>query len=115
MITIYHNPNCSKSRRALEILQQNGVDYKIVEYLDHPFSREELVELLQKLHLHAWDILREKESVWQENFAGREIENSELLDILVEHQILIQRPILVKKEIAVLGRDEEKVLEIIKA
>lgn len=112
--TIYHNPKCSKSRQTLELLRQNGIEPSIVEYLQTPPTAEELKEILAQLGMTPRELMRKKEAV----YAGNELDNSSLSDddliqFMVEHPILIERPIVLANGKAALGRPPEQVLEII--
>ena len=110
---IYHNPRCSKSRETLGILKENGIDAEIVEYLKNTPSEKELKTILTQLNLKAVDILRKGESVFKENYKGKDLSNDEWVQAMVEHPKLIERPIVVKGNKAVLGRPPQKVLELI--
>ena len=112
-VTIYHNPRCSKSRGALQLLQDNGVAAEVVEYLKTPPTKAELRELLGKLRMKPQDIVRTGEAVFKEKYQGRDLSDDEWLDALIADPILIERPIVVRGEHAVLGRPPEKVLELI--
>jgi len=110
---IYHNPRCSKSRETLQILKENGIEAEIVEYLKDMPTEAELKKILAQLNLNAVDILRKGESVFKENFKGKELSNDEWIKAMVEHPKLMERPIVVKGNKAVLGRPPQKVLELI--
>ncbi|MDP4795317.1 MAG: arsenate reductase (glutaredoxin) [Rhodospirillales bacterium] len=111
-VTIYHNPRCSKSRQTLAILEEKNVDYRVVEYLLKPPGKAELKRILGLLGLKAHDIVRKKEA----REAGLEIaEMSEaaLIDAMVKAPVIIERPIVVAGDKAVMGRPPENVLSII--
>ncbi len=111
---IYHNPRCSKSRQTLEVLQKRGIQPQIVEYLQHPLSAGELKALLKKLGLSVRDILRDGEDEFQKLHLGAPGKSeAELLAALARHPILMQRPIVVRGERAVIGRPPEKVRELL--
>ena len=112
-IKIYHNPRCSKSRQTLEILIDNGIQPTIIEYLKETPSKEELTNLLEMLHINAFDILRKGEAIYKEQYKGKEFTNEEWIAILVQNPKLIERPIVVKNKKAVLGRPPENVLNLI--
>ena len=109
-VRVYHNARCSKSRSACQLLEGRGVALEIVEYLKTPPSRDELADVLKKLHVRAADLVRKGEDVFKSDYAGRELSEDEWLDALVAHPILIERPIVVRGERAVIGRPPEKVL-----
>lgn len=111
-VTIYHNPRCSKSRATLELLRQNNIDTSVVHYLDTPPTADELRSILQALGLSAIELVRQKESVWAE--LGLASDDSEqIIRAMMQHPILIERPIVVAGDRAVIGRPPENVLELI--
>ncbi|MEF8699021.1 MAG: arsenate reductase (glutaredoxin) [Candidatus Accumulibacter sp. UW26] len=112
-IRIYHNARCSKSRAACQLIAAEGVAVEIVDYLATPPDRDELRDLLRKLGMPPADLVRRGESVFRENYAGRSLSDEEWLDALLAHPILIERPIVVRGDRAVLGRPPEKVLELL--
>lgn len=109
---IYHNQRCSKSRQTLAIIEEKGVQPEIVRYLETPPSREELISVLKKLEMQPSDLVRKGEAIFKENYKGKSYSEEEWLDILVQHPKLIERPIVVKGNKAVLGRPPENVLEL---
>ena len=104
---IYHNPRCRKSRETLAIIKDNGVQPEIVEYLEHPLNKEELREVLKKLNMKASEIIRKGEVVYKEKFKGKELSEDEWIQAISEHPKLMERPIVVKGNKAVLGRPPE--------
>lgn len=114
MWTIYHNPRCSKSRQTLQLLQDKGVEPEVVLYLETPPSRETLAELLQKLDLSARELLRSGEDAYKElGLKDKNLSEQQLIDAMAQHPKLIQRPIVIKGDKAVLGRPPENVLELL--
>lgn len=111
---IYHNPRCSKSREALEILNTNNCEYEIREYLKEPPTKKELKELLAKLGCKPIDIVRKKEELFLKKFNNKKFTDSEWIQILTEHPSLIERPIVIDGYKAVIGRPTELVIELIK-
>jgi len=113
---IYHNPRCSKFRETLKLLQENGVEPEVVLYLETPPTVAELKTLLEQLGLSAREILRTGEDAYKElNLKDPALTDEQLLQAMVNHPKLIQRPIVVKDSRAVLGRPPEAVLELIQA
>lgn len=113
-LTFYHNPRCSKSRGALELLEARGLTPTIVRYLETPPSAGELQGLLAKLGLSARQLLRSGEDEYQAlNLADASLSEEQLIAAMVAHPKLIERPILVAGDKAVIGRPPEKVLEIL--
>ncbi|WP_323844898.1 arsenate reductase (glutaredoxin) [Microbulbifer magnicolonia] len=114
MWTIYHNPRCSKSRQTLQLLQDNGIEPEVVLYLETPPGKDTLAELLKKLGIGARELLRTGEDVYKDlQLKDQGLSEEQLLDAMARHPILIQRPIVVKGNQAVLGRPPENVLELL--
>lgn len=114
MWTIYHNPRCSKSRQTLQLLQDNGVEPEVVLYLETPPTKEILAELLQKLGISARELLRTGEDAYKAlQLKDKSLSDEQLIDAMVQHPKLIQRPIVVKGDRAVLGRPPENALELL--
>ncbi|HLU84449.1 MAG TPA: arsenate reductase (glutaredoxin) [Vicingaceae bacterium] len=109
---IYHNPRCSKSRQTLQIIQDKGLDVEIIEYLKDVPTKATLKEILKKLNLNAEDIVRKGEADYKENFKGKQLSNEEWIAAMVKYPKLIERPIVVKGDKAVVGRPPEKVIEL---
>jgi arsenate reductase len=113
-ITIYHNPRCSKSRQTLQLLEAHGVTPNIVLYLENPLSKKQLQDLLKKLGIDARALLRKGEDEYKQlNLAAANLSEAALLDAMVAHPKLIERPIVVRGARAVLGRPPENVLELL--
>lgn len=113
MIQLYHNNRCSKSRQALELLQNRGQEVQVIEYLKQTPTAEELKSIVQKLGIKPEQLLRKGENVYKEKFAGQTHTDDEWIRIMVEHPILIERPIVVNGDRAVIGRPPENVLAIL--
>jgi arsenate reductase (glutaredoxin) len=110
----YHNPRCSKSREAKALLEQRGVRLQVIEYLETPPSASELDAILKKLGMEPRELLRTKESAYAEAGLARPgLTRAQIIETMVAHPILIERPILVNGPRAVLGRPPERVLEIL--
>jgi arsenate reductase len=114
MITIYHNPRCRKSRETLELIEDSGAPFQVVEYLKHPLSAEALGKVLGLLGLPASGLVRKNEAVWKENYRGKDLSEAEILKALEAHPKLMERPLVVKGKKAVLGRPPENVLPLLK-
>ena len=111
---IYHNPRCSKSRQTLEILNRQDVNTEIVLYLESPPSTEEIVSILQKLDLNPRDIIRKGEEEYKVlNLKDQSLTENELITFMSKNPNLIERPIVIKDDKAVIGRPPENVLSII--
>ncbi|MBN4052251.1 arsenate reductase (glutaredoxin) [Sphingobacteriaceae bacterium AH-315-L07] len=113
MMKIYHNPRCRKSRETLGILQDKGIDIEIVEYLKKPPTKEELVVVLKYLNIPAEAIIRKGESVFKDNYKGKTLTESEWIEVLIRNPVLIERPIVINGDKAVIGRPPENVLELL--
>lgn len=113
MITIYHNPRCKKSREGLDIVKESGKDYEVREYLKEPVTEKELAELLEKLGMAPIELIRTEEKVWKEQFRDKDLSDKELIRIMTENPKLIQRPIVVKNNSAVIGRPAENIEKLI--
>jgi|SRR5690606_31942927 len=114
VVTIYHNPRCSKSRQTLKLLQDKGIEPRIVEYLRTPPDKETLRHLITMLGISPRELLRRKEAPYKElGLADPQKSDEEIIAAMVEHPVLIERPIVVKDERAALGRPPEQVLEIL--
>lgn len=113
-VMIYHNPRCSKSRQTLKILQEQGIEPEVILYLDRPPSKTRLAELIKQAGLEPIDVVRVKEKTAKELGIGKkDFRDAELITLMVENPILIERPIVVKGRKAVLARPPERVEEIL--
>ena len=111
---IFHNPRCSKSRQALQILQDNNCDIEIINYLETDLNVSLIKDVLHKLSLKPRDILRTSEQDYKDNnLKEGSFSDDELIDYMIKHPKLIERPIVIKGHRAVLGRPPENVLELI--
>lgn|SRR5690554_497526 len=114
-IRIYHNPRCSKSRETLALLQEQGVQPQVVEYLKDTPTADELRDLLQKLGLQARQLMRKKEAEYKAlNLDNIDLSEDELINAMTKHPKLIERPIVAVGNEARIGRPPQRVLEILK-
>ena len=113
MLTIYHNPRCSKSRETLSLINEQGIDAEIIDYLNEVPTKEQLKELLIKLGLKASEIVRKGEPVFKEKFKGKILSEEEWVAAMVKYPKLIERPIVVKGDKAILGRPPKNVLQLL--
>ncbi|MFC5045894.1 arsenate reductase (glutaredoxin) [Aquimarina hainanensis] len=113
MTTIYHNPRCSKSRQTLAIVEENTKEVNIIKYLDTPPTIEELSEIISLLGIKPIELIRKNEAIWKENFKGNEYSDQELIEIMSQHPKLIERPIVINNNKAVIGRPPENVKNIL--
>lgn len=113
-ITIYHYPRCKKSRDGLKYLQEHGIEPNIVKYLETPPSEEELRDLVDKLGVHPIEIVRRREQEYKDlNLQSKKEDTEALIKVMAEHPRLIQRPIVIKGNEAVLARPAEKIQELL--
>lgn len=113
MVTIYHNPRCSKSREGLEFIESKGLNYQVIRYLEQPFTFETLSEVIEKLKIKPIELVRTKEATWKELFSDKNLSDKEIISALVEHPKLIERPIVVYKDKAIIARPMQKISEIL--
>ena len=113
MTKIYHNPRCRKSRETLQILEEKNESIETILYLDNPPSSEELKEILKMLGITPIQLVRKNELVWKENFKNKEMNDEEIINAMISHPKLIERPIVIKNGKAALGRPPESVIHIL--
>ncbi|SDI77893.1 arsenate reductase [Chryseobacterium taeanense] len=109
LVKVLHNGNCSKSKAVLEYLDENGVPFEIINIIEEPLSPLEIKTVLKKLNQSVFDIIRKNEKLYIEKFANQDLSEEEWIQILAENPSLIQRPILIKGSVAMLGRPIENV------
>ena len=112
-ITIYHNPRCSKSRATLELVERRGDDLRVIEYLETPPTAKELESLVSKLGIEPEQLVRKGEEIYKKEYAGKKLTRAQWIDAMVRHPILIERPIVVSGDRAVIGRPPENVLPLL--
>ncbi|MFD0962698.1 arsenate reductase (glutaredoxin) [Pseudofulvibacter geojedonensis] len=110
---IYHNPRCSKSRQTLALIEDAGKEVEIVKYLENIPSKKELTEIINLLGIKPLQLIRKGEKDWKENFKGKELSDEEIIDAMIAYPKLIERPIVIKDQKAVLGRPPENVLDLL--
>lgn len=109
----YHNPRCRKSREGLELLNNKNYKFEIIEYLKNPLNKDELSEIIYFLNMNPIDLVRKNETFYKENLKGKVLNDDEIIDCMVKEPKLIERPILINKNKAVIGRPAENLLKII--
>jgi len=113
MITIWHNNRCSKSREAKALLEESGLEFEVFEYLKNDFSKEELLRVMAQLKISDInDMLRKKEKEYKELDIGNKSQN-EILDLVVQNPKLIERPIIIKENKAVIARPMENLTNLL--
>ncbi len=114
MVTIYHNPRCSKSRQTLALLEDEGIEPEVIQYLDTPPDPATLQGLIAKLGIPVRDLIRTGEAEYKELGLGKpDISDKQLVEVMSSHPKLIQRPIVVNGDRAAIGRPPESVLDIL--
>ncbi len=113
MIKIYHNPRCRKSREGLAILEQSGKTFEVIKYLEEIPSKEELRSVLSCLNISPENLVRKNEAVWKEKYRGKLLSDEEILDAMILHPKLIERPIVVNGNKAIIGRPPEAIQEVL--
>jgi arsenate reductase len=111
--TIYHNPRCTKSRATLALLQEHGIHPKVIDYLKTPPTAPELRAIIGKLGITPEQLVRKSEEVYKANYAGRKLTDAHWIEAMVSHPILIERPIVVTADRAVIGRPPEKINQLL--
>jgi arsenate reductase len=113
MIQIYHNPRCGKSRNCLLLIKESGKEHQIINYLENGPTFDELAIVLQKLDFEPISLVRQKEKIWIENFKNKEMSTDEIIQAMVSFPILIERPIVIIGDKAILGRELASVTDFI--
>lgn len=112
-LIIFHNPRCRKSRDTLAILNDKRLEVEVIEYLKTPPTEVELRAVVKKLGIKPEELVRKGEAVYKENYKGKQLTDSDWIKAMVEHPILIERPIVIKGDKAVIGRPPENVLMLV--
>ena len=113
MIKIYHNPRCKKSREGLEILEESGQKFKIVEYLKTTLSFNELKSIINLLDITPIELIRKNEAIWKDHYKGKILDDDEIIYLMIEYPKLIERPIVINKQKAIIGRPPENIKQIL--
>lgn len=113
MFRIYHNPRCNKSRQTLQILEEQNEEVEVIEYLKTPPSKDEIRKVVEMLGIPAEELVRKNEDIYKEKYKGKKLTDDEWMVVLAENPKLIERPIVIKNDQAVIGRPPEKVKELL--
>jgi arsenate reductase len=108
MLQILHNPRCGKSRTCLAFLIETKLEFQIINYLENPLSVTDLKVLLKKLNIKPIELVRQKEAVWIEHYKGKSLPDVDIIKAMAKHPILIERPIVIKGNNAIIGREIKK-------
>jgi len=111
-VEIWHNSRCSKSRNAFNYLKEKNIDFKVKEYLKEPITKEELEEVLEKLGMKPSELVRKKEAIYKE-LGLKDASEDELLEAMVQNPKLIERPIIINKDKAVVARPLENIEKVL--
>jgi arsenate reductase len=113
MIKIYHNNRCSKSRQGLQLLEDSGKEFEVIKYLENPPNLTELKGIIALLNIKPIELVRKNEAIWKENYKGKELSDLEIISAMIKHPKLIERPIVINGNNAVIGRPIENITTII--
>ncbi|WP_419214271.1 arsenate reductase (glutaredoxin) [Maribacter sp. X9] len=113
MIKIYHNPRCRKSREGLDILEKSGKEFEVIKYLEDVPSKDELKTIVTYLGIDPINLVRKNEIIWKEKFRDKYLTDEEIFDAMITYPKLIERPIVVKDDQAVIGRPASKITSLI--
>ena len=113
MIKVFHNPRCAKSRQALKWLEEHEMDHQVYRYLDDGLRPDELETLLLKMECSAMDIIRTGEKIWKEEYAALDLNEDELVMVLSEAPILLERPIIVRGDLTFVARPTETMEQLL--
>jgi arsenate reductase len=114
MIKIYHNPRCRKSREGLQVIEDSGKDFEIIKYLDDPISESELKKIINLLGIKPIELVRKNEAIWKSDYKGKVMNDSQIISAMVNNPKLIERPIVLVNDMAVIGRPVDKIKTLIK-
>lgn len=109
MVKIWHNPRCRKSREGLELLENTAEEFEVVRYLDDVPSAAELKTVVSYLGISPLELVRKNEAIWKEQYKGKQLSDEQILEAMVQNPKLIERPIVIKGEKAVIGRPADKI------
>ncbi|WP_347926109.1 arsenate reductase (glutaredoxin) [Pontimicrobium sp. SW4] len=113
MIKIYHNNRCSKSRCGLQILEDSGKEFEVIKYLDDSPTAKELKSIISLLGISPLELVRKNEAIWKENYKGKILSDDAVIEAMIKHPKLIERPIIINGNKAVIGRPPECILDIL--
>jgi arsenate reductase (glutaredoxin) len=113
MIQIFHNSRCGKSRSCLAFIEQSGKEFEVIKYLENTPTLEELTDIIEKLKITPLELVRTKEKIWIENYKNKTLSDKEIIQAMVTNPILIERPIVINGDKAVIARPFDKVETIL--
>jgi arsenate reductase len=112
LIKIYHNPRCSKSRKALEIIESKTSGFEVIKYLSKPLTFKEIKLLLSQLNIKPIELIRTQESIWKENYSKKKLQDDEIINAIVNYPKLMERPIVIINEKGIIARPMENLLNL---
>ena len=113
MIQILHNSRCRKSREGLSVLEESGKEFEVIKYLENRITEVQLIEIIGKLGIEPIELVRKNEAIWKSNYKGKDLSDMQIIHAMVENPKLIERPIVINKDKAVIGRPAEHIKNII--
>ncbi len=113
MIKIYHNPRCKKSRQGVALLEEKKIDFEIIKYLNDLPTEEELIEIISFLDIKPIQLIRKNEKIWKEQYKDKELSDTEIIKAMLQNPKLIERPIIINGNKAVIGRPTENITTIL--
>lgn len=111
---IYHNPRCRKSREGLAILEAQKEPFEVIRYMDNPPDKDTLRDLLEKLGMTPMELIRKNEAIWKADYRDKDLDDDAVLEAMIAHPRLIERPVVVRGDKAVVGRPPERIRELFK-
>ncbi|HAY3564374.1 TPA: arsenate reductase (glutaredoxin) [Elizabethkingia meningoseptica] len=112
-IKILHNSRCSKSREALQYLEDQNIDFELINIIQNPLTKEDIVAVLQKLNMKAEELVRKSDALFKEKYVDQDLDENGWISVLVDNPTLIQRPVVIKDNKAVIGRPLENVTHLL--
>ena len=112
MVTIYHNLRCKKSREGLAILEDLDIKFNVRKYLDNPLNTKELKVIIDTLKIKPEALVRKNETIWKTNYKSKSLSDNDLIEIMVNHPKLIERPIVIKENEGIIGRPPELIKDL---
>ncbi|MFS4415675.1 arsenate reductase (glutaredoxin) [Maribacter sp. 2307ULW6-5] len=113
MITIYHNPRCRKSREGLALLENSGKEFEVIRYLEDTPSKETIERILKLLNVKPIALIRKNEAIWKAHYKGKALNDEEIVQAMVDHPKLMERPVVIHQDKAVIGRPKERIEDIL--
>jgi len=113
MIQVFHNPRCTKSRECLAFLEDSDKEYEVIKYLETPPTFDELSDIIKKLNIKPIELVRQKEPLWIEKFKSKKLSDKKIIAAMVANPILIERPIVINGDKAMIARPLDKAAAII--